>query len=282
MTTHTSGSSRSVRPNGRPVTRPWRQSDHDQPVDRTGPARADNPFYVDWLVTESMLHDAVETGRQLSGNGAMWQASFARPNPRGALETAAVWFTAYPASLIGPEGSTFLATLADPELWSAFSAIGIQAVHTGPVKRAEGSTGGSTTPSIDGHFDRISTHVDPVFGSSEQFRVLCAVAAAHNGTVIDDVVPAHTGKGADFRLAEMGYGDYPGIYHMVQIDPQDWDLLPEVPEGRDTANLGIVSERTLDRRAATSWARCSACCSPRLGSRRPTGARPAPCSGSTA
>jgi trehalose synthase len=245
MTTHPGVASRSVRPNGRPVTRPWRQSDHDQPTERTGPPRADNPFYVDWLVTESMLHDAVETGRQLSGSGAMWQASFARPNPRGALETAAVWFTAYPASLIGPQGSTFLATLAEPELWNAFSAIGIQAVHTGPVKRAGGLDGWEPTPSVDGHFDRVSTHVDPVFGTSEQFRVLCAVAAAHNGTVIDDIVPAHTGKGADFRLAEMGYGDYPGIFHMVQIDPQDWDLLPEVPEGRDTVNLGIVAERAL-------------------------------------
>jgi trehalose synthase len=245
MTAYPNGTSRSVRPSGRPVTRPWRHSDGDHDVDRTGPASADNPFYVDWLVTESMLHDAVEIGRQLSGSGAMWQASFARPNPRGALETAAVWFTAYPASLIGPDGSTFLATLADPELWSAFSAIGIQAVHTGPVKRSGGLDGWETTPSVDGHFDRISTHVDPVFGSSEEFRILCAVAAAHNGTVIDDVVPAHTGKGADFRLAEMGYGDYPGIYHMVQIDPQDWDLLPDVPDGHDTANLGIVSERAL-------------------------------------
>ncbi|MFN8168921.1 MAG: maltose alpha-D-glucosyltransferase [Candidatus Nanopelagicales bacterium] len=227
------------------MTRPWRAADHDHEPERTGPASADNPFYVDWLVTESMLHDAVETGRQLSGQGAMWQASFARPDPRSALQTAAVWFTAYPASLIGPEGSTFLATLADPELWSAFAAIGVQAVHTGPVKRAGGLDGWESTPSVDGHFDRVSTHVDPVFGTSEQYRILCAVAAAHNGTVIDDVVPAHTGKGADFRLAEMGYGDYPGIYHMVQIDPQDWDLLPEVPEDRDTVNLDIVSERAL-------------------------------------
>ncbi len=47
--------------------------------------------------------------------------------------------------------------------------------------------------------------------------------------MIDDVVPGHTGKGADFRLAEMGYGDYPGIYHMVLVDPQDWALLPTSP-----------------------------------------------------
>ena len=40
--------------------------------------------------------------------------------------------------------------------------------------------------------------------------MLCATAAEYEGTVIDDIVPGHTGKGADFRLAEMGYEDYPG------------------------------------------------------------------------
>lgn len=42
--------------------------------------------------------------------------------------------------------------------------------------------------------------------------------------MIDDIVPGHTGKGADFRLAEMKVGDYPGIYHMVEIPRDKWDL----------------------------------------------------------
>ncbi|MFT8046908.1 hypothetical protein ACMYMB_23205, partial [Salmonella enterica subsp. enterica serovar Enteritidis] len=63
------------------------------------------------------------------------------------------------------------------------------------------------------------------------------VAASHNAIVIDDIVPAHTGKGADFRLAEMAHGDYPGLYHMVEIREEDWELLPEVPAGRDSVNL---------------------------------------------
>ena len=29
------------------------------------------------------------------------------------------------------------------------------------------------------------------------------MAAAHNAVMIDDIIPSHTGKGADFRLAEM-------------------------------------------------------------------------------
>ena len=52
------------------------------------------------------------------------------------------------------------------------------------------------------------------------------------GIIIDDIVPGHTGKGADFRLAEMKVGDYPGIYQMVEIPPEDWALLPPVPPGK--------------------------------------------------
>ena len=43
------------------------------------------------------------------------------------------------------------------------------------------------------------------------------VGRDHGGTILDDIVPGHTGKGADFRLAEINYQDYPGIYHMVDI-----------------------------------------------------------------
>jgi trehalose synthase len=80
-----------------------------------------------------------------------------------------------------------------------------------------------------------------------EFRRLCEVAAAHGGIVIDDIVPGHTGKGADFRLAEMGVGDYAGIYHMVEIPPEDWRLLPEVLPGTDSVNLDSEAEGRLQR-----------------------------------
>lgn len=63
--------------------------------------------------------------------------------------------------------------------------------------------------------------------------------------MIDDIVPGHTGKGADFRLAEMGFKDYPGIYHMVEIQPEDWMLLPDVPDGTDSVNLDAATEAEL-------------------------------------
>lgn len=229
---------RRLRPAAQLETR-RRRAPHRRTADGT------NPAYVAWLVQQSMLADAEGLSRQLSGSPAMWRNPYARPNARRAVSTASVWFTAYPISLITREGESFLASVADERLWSAFEQIGIDGIHTGPVKKAGGITGWEETPSVDGHFDRISTQIDPLFGTEEEFRAVCEVADAHGGSVIDDIVPGHTGKGADFRLAEMGHGDYPGIYHMVEIPREDWHLLPDVPQGRDAVNLDAITEARL-------------------------------------
>jgi trehalose synthase len=208
-------------------------------------ADASNPSYVEWLTRQSMLRDAEVLGRGLSGQPSMWRHPYARPDARRAIRTASVWFTAYPISLITSPTQSYLSALGNDDLWEAFQKIGITAVHTGPVKLAGGITGWTSTASVDGHFDRISTQIDPAFGSDDEFRQLSDVADRHGGSVIDDIVPGHTGKGADFRLAEMGYKDYPGIYHMIEIPEEDWHELPPVPDNRDSVNLDAATEARL-------------------------------------
>src|SRR3954465_5217221 len=101
-----------------------------------GPAHGGNPAYVSWLLSQSMLSDANEISQQFSGQGSMWQNPYATPNPRSAVDTASGWFTPYPLSLITRPEESFLKAMADEQMWKAFAEIGIQAVHTGPVKRA--------------------------------------------------------------------------------------------------------------------------------------------------
>jgi trehalose synthase len=230
---------RRLRPSARRLVHPPREAQGD-PV-------ADNPAYVDWLISESMLNDANELGHQLSGSGSMLQNPFAHPDPRAAIRRAGVWFTAYPLSFVTRPGQSFLAALSDEALWEAFGVIGIEAIHSGPVKKAGGLDGWRQTPSVDGHFDRVSMQVDPEFGSEEDMRELCATAERNGAVVIDDIVPGHTGKGADFRLAEMGFGDYPGVYHMVSIPREDWHLLPDVPSNLDSVNITVECERDLEQ-----------------------------------
>lgn len=192
-----------------------------------------------------MLRDATDLSRQLAGNPALWLHSFAKPDPRRAVQQAGVWFTAYPLSQITAEGQSFVAALGDPALWEAFAAIGIQGVHTGPLKSSGGISGWEYTPSIDGSFDRISMSIDPAFGTDAEFTQLCATAAANGGTIIDDIIPGHTGKGADFRLAELAHSDFPAIYHLINLPPHTWSWLPEVPDGTDSVNLDPQTEARL-------------------------------------
>ncbi|WP_024656036.1 maltose alpha-D-glucosyltransferase [Pseudomonas syringae USA007] len=193
--------------------------------------------YVDWLVEQSMLNAARQRAKTYSGQGRLWQRPFALARPRDASAIASVWFTAYPASIVTREGGSVLEALGDETLWHALSEIGIQGIHNGPLKLSGGLKGRERTPSIDGNFDRISFGIDPDLGTEAQLLSLSRIAAAHNAVIIDDIIPSHTGKGADFRLAEMAYEDYPGLFHMVEIREEDWPLLPEVAAGRDAVNL---------------------------------------------
>ena len=185
-----------------------------------------------------MLQQAQALAQRFAGSSAQWQHPYGVPQPRAASAKASVWFTAYPASTIAAApGASVLATLANERLWTAFQAIGIQAIHTGPMKRSGGLNDLAYTPSVDGNFDRISFDIDPEFGTEDQYKSLVQTARKHGAVVIGDVIPGHTGKGADFLLAERAYGDYPGLYHMVRIEPSDWGLLPPVPAGHDSVNL---------------------------------------------
>lgn len=117
-----------------------------RPTEAEGEPNAENPKYVAWLMDESMLNDANALAKQLSGSGNMLQNPFADPDPRAAMRRAAVWYTAYPSSFLTRNDQTYLSGLADPRLWECFAAVGIEAVHTGPTKRAGGSEVGRRRP----------------------------------------------------------------------------------------------------------------------------------------
>jgi trehalose synthase len=193
--------------------------------------------YIQWLVDQSMLNAAKQRAKLYAGQARLWQRPYAQSRPRDASAIASVWFTAYPASIVTRPGESVLQALGDETLWHALSEVGIQGIHNGPLKLSGGLRGRERTPSVDGNFDRMSFDIDPELGSEAEMLKLSRIAAAHNAVVIDDAIPSHTGKGADFRLAELGYEDYPGLFHMVEIREEDWSLLPEVEAGRDARNL---------------------------------------------
>jgi trehalose synthase len=174
-----------------------------------------------------MLNQSQQLARQLSQTKPQLRP-YAKPQPREALRQASVWLLDYPGSVITKPGETVLATWGDPKLWDAFTEIGISLLHTGPVNRAGGIVERDYTPTVDGLFDPISLEIDPELGTDQEYRRMVEVAKEHRGSIAADLVPLHTGKGADFLLALRAFKNYPGMYTMVEIDKKDWQLLPSV------------------------------------------------------
>ncbi|MCC6591357.1 MAG: maltose alpha-D-glucosyltransferase [Bryobacterales bacterium] len=197
------------------------------------------------LERESLLYQvgAMKLFERARAVARVWTKPYVESRPKDAVRRASVWFTAYPASTLGLEGQAPLEVLGDPCLWDLFCQLGITGIHTGPLLRSGGiepddAGGWRRTPSTDGHFDPISLELDEsIFGTDDEFRRMVLEAEARNAVVIADVVPGHTGTGADFRLAQLAYKNYPGLFLMVRIREEDWPFLPKVDQPFATARL---------------------------------------------
>jgi len=199
------------------------------------------PDEIQWLEARSMLDQARRLATTISGQGRQWQHEYASPQPRALVQKASTWVLGYPGAVITRPAQSVIAAWADPALWKTFSEIGINLLHTGPVKLSGGIVGRTYSPTIDGWFDRISLEIDPKLGTEDEYRRMVKAAAAGNGLIAADLVPLHTGKGADFLLALRAYKDFPGMYVLVDINEKDWPLLPPVDDPSKTA---LVSEET--------------------------------------
>ena len=203
---------------------------------------------IRWLEQRSMLFHAREQAQLLSGHAAQWRHPYGDPRPREAVQQASVWLLDYPGSVITQPGKSVISTWGNPELWDALEHVGITLLHTGPIKQAGGLRGHEQTPTNDGWFDPISLEIDPELGTDDEYRHMVEVAAKHKAYIAGDLVPLHTGMGADFRLAELAYKDYPGLYTMVEVAEKDWPLLPDVEQRLGAALVSKEAAKQLHER----------------------------------
>ena len=202
----------------------------DPPVVTDDTAAQDRAEYVQFLEKNSMLYQATLVADPISGSGTQWRREFGTPKPEAARALASVWLFRYPLSTIPTEGSSVVATWADPAFWNAAGDLGVKLLRTNPVQQAGGIVEREYTPTIDGFFDRIGYTIAPELGNDDQFRQLVANAKEKGASVGSDLVPTHSGLGPDFWLAARGYKEYPGLYSMVQIPEEHWGLLPAVTD----------------------------------------------------
>ncbi len=220
-----------------------------QPAVAAEQAKWTDPAYIHWLEERSMLYQAREQASLVSGRGLQWRHPYGDPQPREAVESASVWLLDYPGSVITRPGKSVLATWGDPDLWSTLEKIGIDLLHTGPIKQAGGIRERDYTPSIDGCLIPSRSRSIRTWARTKNTGRWFARPVATAGSIAGDLVPLHTGIGADFRLAQRAYKDYPGMYTMVEIRKEDWELLPEVegPWRRGSGREGNRREAVLAR-----------------------------------
>jgi trehalose synthase len=208
-----------------------------------------NSEYINWLLKQSMLYQSTEKlSKDVSGKGIQWRHSYFLPQPKEVVKRASAWLDIYPISMIGRKGQNTLQFLAEDELWSALHNIGIKAIHTNPMQTAGGIVKKQYTPSVDGGYDPIMYKIAAHFGTEAEYKEMVKTAKKFGGIIVGSIIPGHTGLGADFRLAELNYGDYPGIYSMVEIKKEDWNLLPDVPNQWDSVYVGREAVEKLHKK----------------------------------
>lgn len=195
-----------------------------------------------------MLRQARDAAATVSGRPDQWRHPYGTPQPREAVRHASVWLLDYPGSVVTREGRSVVATWADPALWDVLREMHVDLLHTGPVQRAGGVKGTEYTPTTDGWFDPVSLDLDPALGTEDEYAKLVAVAAERKGSVAGDLVPLHTGLSPDFFLALRRHGEYPGMYTLVEIPKEDWNLLPEVKGPWDVALVPKPAAEQLARK----------------------------------
>ena len=115
-----------------------------------------------------LKHDSLV--KSFAGQSGQWHHAYGLSRPADFLKQGSVWFAAYPDALVGESGAKALDILASPQLHQLLSDIGVEAIHTGPMKRSGSISGKKYGQSIDGHFDRIESVVDPEYGSEAEDR----------------------------------------------------------------------------------------------------------------
>jgi len=150
------------------------------------------------------------------------------PQAQNCLDTASVWFSLDLNEIAAPAFDT----LNNDSFWDYLREIGVQGVYLKGLKQG-------------GEF-RTGIALDPKWGNS--WAELTKMIQRKGIALIGDSIGSSTGLSADFCLALKNYGDYPGLYHLVEIHPNDWKMLPCIGPAEFTTNIPWLTLQELQKK----------------------------------
>ncbi len=174
----------------------------------------------------SMLTDADAIGKKYSQMVAKLPPPSQKPLEGKLLDTASSWLVVDPFHLKDLN-------------WEMLQDIGFNGLYVKSLK-----TGGDA---------RTGFGIDPKWNID--WKSIISKAKGTKIALIGDLIGATTGLGDDFKLALQNVNTYPELYHLIEIKPQDWDLL------RDNVSwlkLGDLYKKGYIPKAATPYQKESA------------------------
>lgn len=155
-----------------------------------------------------MLSDAEAVGQKYASVVAKSSPPSSTPQTQKLLSETSSWLFVDLSTLAG---TSVLETLGNNAFWQILQDLGIDGVRIQNLK-----SGGAA---------RTGFAIDPKWGRG--WSKIEAAAKARGIALIGELIGSTTGVGADFELALRNVAGYPELYHLVEINPVDWPLLPK-------------------------------------------------------
>jgi trehalose synthase len=189
------------------------------------------------LFAGSMLSDAESMGKKYAPTLAKNPSPSASPQIQPLLDKASIWLSIDLRALSIPKNQTALQILGQENFWQILSEIGVEGLYLEGLK-----TGGAFQTELG---------INPQWGGSD-WPSFSRQAQKWGIALIGDAVGTATGIGPDFEMALKKIGDYAGLYHLIEIDPADWSLLPSPPAGSMASNISWLAIQELSKKGYIS------------------------------
>lgn len=176
----------------------------------------------------SMLSQASLLSKKFSLEVAKAPPPAQIPQAKSCLDTASVWFTLNLEELQAPA----LQTLNNEMFWDCLKEIGVVGVDLKGLKKG-------------GRF-RTGIGLDPKWG--EGWNDVAVILQKKGIVLIGEAMGNCTGLSNDFYLALKNVGDYANLYHLVEVEKQDWKWLPTVGPSQLAANVPWLNLQELHKK----------------------------------
>ncbi len=185
-------------------------------------------FFLPYLLfAETTLLSQAETISQ------SYQEQISKTPPPGreslanqALISSSNWLTIHLESLENQRNP--IDSFDDPKIWQLFKDIGIQSVHLKNIKNNQ------------------ELIIDPSWKSS--WTSLQEKTQRQKISFVGDLMGNAIPMGSDFEMAIQNQKKYTSLFHLIEIDPKDWNLIPEIPSGQKEANVPWLNVQKLHQK----------------------------------